>query len=142
MFVRDSAIARIFLGPTVYFQQKNIFYIAGQLPVLFYDFNDPNYQFGINGANGLNNPVFTGPNPPPAANTTSSPPAVKEKIPRPPNAFILYRKFHHPSVVAQNPGIHNNVVCKFCIPNLHKPFTDNFKLRSLGRCGAQRHLRS
>jgi membrane-anchored protein YejM (alkaline phosphatase superfamily) len=113
MFVRDSAIARIFLGPTVYFQQKNIFYIAGQLPVLFYDFNDPNYQFGINGVNGLNNPTFTGPSPPLAANNNNSPAAAKEKIPRPPNAFILYRKFHHPSIVAQHPGIHNNAVCKF-----------------------------
>ncbi|KAH8686051.1 high mobility group box domain-containing protein [Tricladium varicosporioides] len=32
------------------------------------------------------------------------------KIPRPPNAFILYRKFHHPMIVQQNPGKHNNEI--------------------------------
>jgi hypothetical protein len=35
------------------------------------------------------------------------------KIPRPPNAFILYRKAHHEAVKAENPGIHNNQICKF-----------------------------
>src|SRR3989440_2920831 len=30
------------------------------------------------------------------------------KIPRPPNAFIIYRRAHHDLVKAANPGIHNN----------------------------------
>jgi HMG (high mobility group) box len=34
------------------------------------------------------------------------------KIPRPANAFILYRKAHHESVKAENPGISNNDICK------------------------------
>ena len=34
----------------------------------------------------------------------------KEKVPRPPNAFIIYRKDWHPRVVAQNPGLHNNAI--------------------------------
>jgi hypothetical protein len=34
--------------------------------------------------------------------------AKKTKIPRPPNAFILYRKKHHPLVAAENPNIANN----------------------------------
>src|SRR5947207_5169217 len=35
--------------------------------------------------------------------------AVKAtKIPRPPNAFIIYRRAHHDLVKAANPGIHNN----------------------------------
>jgi hypothetical protein len=34
--------------------------------------------------------------------------AKKSKVPRPPNAFILYRKKHHPLVVAENPTIANN----------------------------------
>lgn len=44
-------------------------------------------------------------------------PAPKEqqkkiKIPRPPNAYILYRKDHHREIRDRNPGLHNNEVCK------------------------------
>lgn len=35
----------------------------------------------------------------------------KEKLPRPPNAFILYRQHHHPLIKAKNPGFHNNQIC-------------------------------
>jgi hypothetical protein len=35
------------------------------------------------------------------------------KVSRPANAFILYRKHNHPDIVARNPGLHNNEVCKF-----------------------------
>ena len=34
------------------------------------------------------------------------------KIPRPPNAFILYRQQYHPVVKADNPDFHNNDICK------------------------------
>src|SRR5436190_22350846 len=34
------------------------------------------------------------------------------KIPRPPNAFILYRQHHHPFVKATYPEYHNNDICK------------------------------
>ncbi|TKA65977.1 hypothetical protein B0A55_10879, partial [Friedmanniomyces simplex] len=33
-----------------------------------------------------------------------------DKVPRPPNAFIIYRKDWHSTVVAQNPGVHNNSI--------------------------------
>lgn len=40
--------------------------------------------------------------------------AVKNaKVPRPPNAFILYRQHHHPLVKAQYPDMHNNQICEF-----------------------------
>ncbi|KAI9740000.1 MAG: hypothetical protein M1835_003180 [Candelina submexicana] len=32
------------------------------------------------------------------------------KIPKPPNAFILYRQHHHPLVKASNPSLHNNQI--------------------------------
>ncbi|GAM87147.1 hypothetical protein ANO11243_051680 [Dothideomycetidae sp. 11243] len=32
------------------------------------------------------------------------------KTPRPPNSFILYRQYHHATVVGKNPGIHNNKI--------------------------------
>ncbi|KAL9035634.1 MAG: hypothetical protein Q9180_004758 [Flavoplaca navasiana] len=34
----------------------------------------------------------------------------KEKVARPPNAFILYRQHHHPIVKSQNPDLHNNQI--------------------------------
>jgi hypothetical protein len=42
----------------------------------------------------------------------SSPQSDGEKIPRPANAWIMYRKHHHASFVAANPGVHNNQICK------------------------------
>ena len=36
----------------------------------------------------------------------------KKKIPRPPNAFILYRQAHHPVIKAQYPEMHNNQICE------------------------------
>jgi hypothetical protein len=37
---------------------------------------------------------------------------ANKKVPRPPNAFIIYRKEWHSTVVAENPGLHNNAICK------------------------------
>lgn len=39
--------------------------------------------------------------------------AKPEKIPRPPNAFILYRQHHHPLIKAAHPEYHNNDICEF-----------------------------
>lgn len=36
----------------------------------------------------------------------------KVKVPRPPNAFILYRKHHHTILKEKNPAIHNNQICE------------------------------
>lgn len=38
--------------------------------------------------------------------------AKTTKIPRPPNAYILYRKERHNTVKDANPGITNNEICK------------------------------
>jgi hypothetical protein len=38
-----------------------------------------------------------------------------KKVPRPANAFILYRTWHHNAIVAANPGINNNDICKLSI---------------------------
>lgn len=40
-------------------------------------------------------------------------PEKKSKLPRPPNAFILYRQHHHPLVKAEHPELHNTQICKF-----------------------------
>lgn len=34
------------------------------------------------------------------------------KVPRPPNAFILYRKHYHAIFKARNPSMHNNEICE------------------------------
>jgi len=36
----------------------------------------------------------------------------KAKVPRPPNAWILYRQHQHPLIKAQYPGIANTDICK------------------------------
>ncbi|KAK5111906.1 hypothetical protein LTR62_004638 [Meristemomyces frigidus] len=35
---------------------------------------------------------------------------ASDRVPRPPNAFIIYRKDWHPRIVAENPGLHNNAI--------------------------------
>lgn len=34
------------------------------------------------------------------------------KVPRPPNAFILYRQHHHPKIKESYPDFQNNDICK------------------------------
>lgn len=36
----------------------------------------------------------------------------RPKVPRPPNAFILYRKHYHTILKQQNPDMHNNEICE------------------------------
>lgn len=39
------------------------------------------------------------------------------KVPRPPNAFILYRQHYHPILKDEHPEYHNNDICKFLSSN-------------------------
>jgi hypothetical protein len=45
-----------------------------------------------------------------AGNTHTT--ADGKKIPKPCNSWILFRNFHQDRVVAENPGIHNSLICK------------------------------
>lgn len=47
-----------------------------------------------------------------ARDTESPEPARKTKIPRPPNAYILYRKDHHAKVKQTNTQLCNNEICE------------------------------
>lgn len=40
------------------------------------------------------------------------------KVPRPPNAFILYRQYWHPFIKAAHPELHNTEICKILSPCL------------------------
>ncbi|RMY65893.1 hypothetical protein D0863_08815 [Hortaea werneckii] len=78
-----------------------------------------NSRFSLT-VNAIANSVIympTGPMPrKPSVTTSSVAPAGKpsknssSKVPRPPNAFIIYRKDWHARVVAENPGLHNNAI--------------------------------
>lgn len=48
-----------------------------------------------------------------AALTGTIMPAKPEKVPRPPNSFILYRQYHHNATKEANPGISNNDICEY-----------------------------
>ena len=39
-------------------------------------------------------------------------PGKNQKVARPPNAFILFRKHYHPRYKAADPDMHNNEICK------------------------------
>lgn len=52
------------------------------------------------------------------------PVAKKDKPPRPPNAFILYRQRHHPLLRAKFPNLHNNQICKWDENHLKYPTND------------------
>ncbi|KAI8627158.1 high mobility group box domain-containing protein [Xylariaceae sp. FL1651] len=53
-------------------------------------------------------------------------PADEERVKRPPNAWILYRQYHHPHVTARYPGIHNSQVSKI-ISSQWQAMTDHDK---------------
>jgi hypothetical protein len=52
------------------------------------------------------------------------------KVPRPPNAFILYRQRHHPRVKETYPDLSNNEICKFSV--IRKCITDQLNEHSSG----------
>ncbi len=93
MFVQDSTKDRVFLAKEEFFATRNIIQFEnGVIPLLL---------------------------PPGSMNFQGVVPDINiglcKRAPRPPNSFILYRKHNHSTVVAQNPGLHNNAICKFSI---------------------------
>lgn len=109
MYVRDPAINRVFLGPRVILQGRPLMRVAGQIHVLMAS------HIPAASPTNLSTAVTT-----PQTNTTTLLAQIAaaahapggKKIPRPPNAFIIYRKAHHAATVAENPGLHNNDICK------------------------------
>lgn len=47
-----------------------------------------------------------------ASTDANEKPSKGAKIPRPPNAFILYRQHHHPKIKEAYPDFQNNDICK------------------------------
>jgi hypothetical protein len=110
MYVRDAARPRIFLAPNCFWEQQKILHVTGQILTLM--------QPDLAAAPG--SPVLSAK----SVKTTLDKfekISQKDKIPRPPNAFIIFRKYHHSSVVGENPGVHNNVTCKYQISTSISP---------------------
>ncbi len=100
--VRDAAVNRVLVGPRQVIDSLPLLQVAGHLPVLIPQFAIPSAQ--ASPATSTHMPSAGGGN---VAATATKP----AKIPRPPNAFIIYRKAYHAEIVAKNPGLHNNQIC-------------------------------
>ncbi len=97
---------RVFLGPMHLFQQQ------GLMP------QPPMMAAPYNMAMGAQAPQFNAP----AQGIQVAAPAIqagdavqntgRNKIPRPPNAWIMHRKNFHPAFVAADPELTNNQICK------------------------------
>ncbi|KAK5114241.1 hypothetical protein LTR85_010306 [Meristemomyces frigidus] len=82
------------------------------------DATNARFTFTVNASANSVTLMPTGPMPPKPSLTAQSlaSPAgsasktAGSKVPRPPNAFIIYRKDWHSRIVAQNPGLHNNAI--------------------------------
>lgn len=106
-FVIDGSgthLDRYFLGRATFFRAENIVSCVGDLDVWVppgYPLQDssllsfPGTQIS---ASSLRRNARGGP----------------VKVPRPPNAYILYRKDHHKAVKQSNPKLSNNDICTFC----------------------------
>lgn len=65
------------------------------------------------------------------------------KVPRPPNAFILYRKHHHPKIKEAYPDFQNNDICKLKKSyRIAKHFTNKRQPSCWGSSGKQNRKKS
>lgn len=68
-------------------------------------------------------------------------PPKEKKIPRPPNAYILYRKERHNVVRDAHPGITNNEICKYLPPLFSMEYFLTMYSPSFGCCLERRVAR-
>lgn len=92
-YVRDCVADRVFLGPEQAFPPGSFMTRPSGAFILVH----PDQMLRNANAATINQSGGSGPS---------------EKVPRPPNAFILYRKDYHGAIKFANPGIHNNKICK------------------------------
>jgi hypothetical protein len=117
-FIRDGGAPRVFLGPLSLLQQQPMManpYHLAQFPQHI----APQLQAQAGAPQLQGQPVAL----PAQAHASAAGVGVAtgparaarrqaDKIPRPPNAWILYRKHHHAVSVNNNPGLNNNQICK------------------------------
>jgi hypothetical protein len=118
MFIQDGMAPRVFLGPLAVLQHAGYQLPAmGQIP----QYIAPQVQ-GQAGAPQLEGQPVALPAQAHASATgvgvgVATGPAraarrQADKIPRPPNAWILYRKHFHTASVRDHPELNNNQICK------------------------------
>lgn len=125
MLVRDACIDRFILGSIQFFHTKNVIHVGEQYPVMFplqwsepLPRTDPHFvdagPLVVNHGRASESQVLAADAA--EAEVVETTKSGKDKIPRPPNAFILYRKDQHPLIVdgMGDDKIHNNQVCKSC----------------------------
>lgn len=106
IFVADSILPRVFLGPVEYFHQKNVYYGASGMPTLASDtdHHSPQVPYAISLpklSNGHSNSRSSE-----LSNISRQNSSIYVQK-RPPNSWILYRKSKHAETVLQNPGLPN-----------------------------------
>lgn len=124
MYCRDGThVDRYLLGPVSTFcsEQYALLDIVGELPVLM--------------------PPPVSPQDEPAGPVGNDEQADR-KIPRPPNAYILYRKDRHQEVKDANPGITNNEICECTPVSLEFVMSNLFQRSSSVRGGGPSCLES
>ncbi|RKF62774.1 Mating-type protein a-1 [Golovinomyces cichoracearum] len=106
IFVADSILPRIFLGPVEYFHQKNVYYSPSGMPTLVSDTHHhsprapyamPLPKLSTGYPNSRNSEL----------SDTGRQNLCNYGQKRPPNSWILYRKSKHAETVLQNPGLPN-----------------------------------
>jgi hypothetical protein len=117
MLVRDTLVARVFIGPVDYFSSQNVLYVTGQAPILLPYLDKITSPPAESSQSQSKSPIiqhktYAEENSPITSVDSAPVETKKSKVPRPPNAFIIYRKHHHASTVAAHPGAHNNQICK------------------------------
>lgn len=148
ILVRCNKLPRVFIAPRHFFDtQAKYLEVAGDLPIIvdedsavcsnFSTIPDTEYNTGAQGdqisAGVVAEAPHLGSEAAPGAPVVDSSndghgPSVpaanparvgRNGVPRPPNCFILFRQHLHPLVVRDNPGVHNNEICKFLTPIPH-----------------------
>lgn len=76
------------------------------------DATNSRFAFNIDASANSVTLMPTGPMPPKPAVAAHTPAGKASNIARPMNMFVIYRKEWHPKVAAENPGLHNNKICK------------------------------
>ncbi|EPQ66467.1 Bgt-3306 [Blumeria graminis f. sp. tritici] len=110
IFVADSILPRVFLGPISHFQSKNLHFVQGYIPTLLQTSSSNHQRIHISKAvNGIQSTSqhskFSSLN---SKVSQQKSPLVPQK--RPPNSWILYRQHKHAKTVSQNPGLTNNQI--------------------------------
>jgi HMG (high mobility group) box len=113
-FVSDGIAPRVFLGPLAMFQnQQGMMVNRAQHPAMTQIPQSAASQLqGQAGTTQLQGQSIAAPVPNVASGPARGTRRQAGKIPRPLNAWILYRKHFHSASIRDHPELNNNQICK------------------------------